>query len=87
VAGGSSFHEQSDAVAKIALESDGIQMLLEDYGLIGSMQAAALVGRDPKRRSFTQYYGSKELDASVLNTPLVGFLPGTDERVTGTITP
>ena len=26
-----------------------------------------------------------ELDASVLNIPLVGFLPGTDERVTGTI--
>jgi GH15 family glucan-1,4-alpha-glucosidase len=40
---------------------------------------------DPERRTFTQYYGSKELDASVLNIPLVGFLPGTDERVTGTI--
>jgi GH15 family glucan-1,4-alpha-glucosidase len=42
-------------------------------------------GFDPERRTFTQYYGSKELDASVLNIPLVGFLPGTDERVTGTI--
>ena len=42
-------------------------------------------GYDPRRRTFTQYYGSKELDASVLNIPLVGFLPGTDERVTGTI--
>jgi GH15 family glucan-1,4-alpha-glucosidase len=42
-------------------------------------------GYDPERRTFTQYYGSKELDASVLNSPLVGFLPGTDERVTGTI--
>jgi GH15 family glucan-1,4-alpha-glucosidase len=42
-------------------------------------------GYDPNRRTFTQYYGSKELDASVLNIPLVGFLPGTDERVTGTI--
>jgi GH15 family glucan-1,4-alpha-glucosidase len=42
-------------------------------------------GYDPKRRTFTQYYGSEELDASVLNIPLVGFLPGTDERVTGTI--
>jgi GH15 family glucan-1,4-alpha-glucosidase len=42
-------------------------------------------GYDPERRTFTQYYGSKELDASVLNIPLVGFLPGTDERVTGTI--
>jgi GH15 family glucan-1,4-alpha-glucosidase len=42
-------------------------------------------GYDRERRTFTQYYGSKELDASVLNIPLVGFLPGTDERVTGTI--
>ena len=42
-------------------------------------------GYDPERRTFTQYYGSKELDASVLNIPIVGFLPGDDERVTGTI--
>ncbi len=42
-------------------------------------------GYDRERRTFTQYYGSKELDASVLNIPLVGFLPGTDERVSGTI--
>jgi GH15 family glucan-1,4-alpha-glucosidase len=42
-------------------------------------------GYDPERRTFTQYYGSQELDASVLNIPLVGFLPGSDERVGGTI--
>ena len=42
-------------------------------------------GYDRDRRTFTQYYGSKELDASVLNIPLVGFLPGDDQRVTGTI--
>jgi GH15 family glucan-1,4-alpha-glucosidase len=42
-------------------------------------------GFDAERQTFTQYYGSKELDASVLNIPLVGFLPGDDERVTGTI--
>ncbi|HET6755190.1 MAG TPA: glycoside hydrolase family 15 protein [Jiangellaceae bacterium] len=42
-------------------------------------------GYDRERRTFTQYYGSKELDASVLNIPIVGFLPGTDERVSGTI--
>jgi GH15 family glucan-1,4-alpha-glucosidase len=42
-------------------------------------------GYDSERRTFTQYYGSRELDASVLNIPLVGFLPGDDERVTGTI--
>jgi GH15 family glucan-1,4-alpha-glucosidase len=105
-------------------------VLIEDYGLIGDLESAALGrnraidwlclprfdsascfsalrvvdfmprrgqrptavdaevcerGYDPDRRTFTQYYGSKELDASVLNIPLVGFLPGDDERVTGTI--
>jgi GH15 family glucan-1,4-alpha-glucosidase len=43
------------------------------------------LGYDRERRTFTQYYGSQELDASVLNIPLVGFLPGDDERVGGTI--
>jgi GH15 family glucan-1,4-alpha-glucosidase len=42
-------------------------------------------GFDGSRQTFTQYYGSKELDAAVLNIPLVGFLPPTDPRVTGTI--
>jgi len=42
-------------------------------------------GYDAERRTFTQYYGSQELDASVLTIPILGFLPGSDERVTGTI--
>ena len=42
-------------------------------------------GYDSERRTFTQYYGSTELDASTLRLPLVGFLPATDERVKGTI--
>lgn len=40
---------------------------------------------DERRRTFTQYYGSRELDASVLMMPLVGFLPADDERVRGTV--
>ena len=36
-------------------------------------------------RSFTQYYGSSNLDASLLMIPLVGFLPPDDPRVLGTI--
>ncbi|HTU38095.1 MAG TPA: glycoside hydrolase family 15 protein [Acidimicrobiales bacterium] len=35
--------------------------------------------------AFTQYYGSDQLDASVLMIPLVGFLPATDERVVSTV--
>lgn len=42
-------------------------------------------GFDSERGTFTQYYGSAELDASVLLIPLVGFLPATDERVGSTI--
>ena len=40
---------------------------------------------DPQLGSFTQAYGSKEFDASLLLMPLVGFLPWTDPRVRGTI--
>jgi GH15 family glucan-1,4-alpha-glucosidase len=35
--------------------------------------------------SFVQYYGSKELDASLLLLPLVGFLPPEDPRIRGTV--
>jgi GH15 family glucan-1,4-alpha-glucosidase len=42
-------------------------------------------GFDPKIGSFVQYYGAKELDASLLMIPLVGFLPATDPRMLGTV--
>ena len=42
-------------------------------------------GWDPTRRTFTQSYGSSELDASLLMIPMVGFLPPDDERVIGTV--
>jgi GH15 family glucan-1,4-alpha-glucosidase len=41
-------------------------------------------GFNAARNSFTQYYGSDELDASLLVIPLVGFLPPEDPRVAGT---
>ncbi|HVW37981.1 MAG TPA: glycoside hydrolase family 15 protein, partial [Pirellulales bacterium] len=42
-------------------------------------------GFDADKNTFVQYYGSKELDASLLMIPLVGFLPPGDPRVRGTI--
>lgn len=42
-------------------------------------------GFNPKIGSFVQFYGSKNVDASLLFIPRVGFLPGTDDRVKGTI--
>ena len=42
-------------------------------------------GWSKTKRSFTQSYGSDELDASVLLLPLVGFLPPDDERMVSTV--
>jgi GH15 family glucan-1,4-alpha-glucosidase len=42
-------------------------------------------GFDADRGTFTQYYGSKGLDAALLLIPRVGFLPWNDDRVIGTI--
>jgi GH15 family glucan-1,4-alpha-glucosidase len=42
-------------------------------------------GYDPKLGSFVQAYGSKKFDASLLMIPLVGFLPASDPRVSGTV--
>ena len=69
---------------------------VEDYGLEGPVDRWRQVreaireqvcgqGFNARVGSFTQAYGSTELDASLLMIPLVGFLPIDDERVVGTI--
>jgi len=42
-------------------------------------------GFDEGVSSFVQSYGSKQLDASLLLLPLVGFLPASDPRIRGTL--
>jgi GH15 family glucan-1,4-alpha-glucosidase len=42
-------------------------------------------GFDPEMNSFTQAYGSKQLDAALLQIPGTGFLPATDPRMVGTV--
>ncbi|MGE3147467.1 MAG: glycoside hydrolase family 15 protein [Pseudorhodoplanes sp.] len=42
-------------------------------------------GFDPQLGCFVRSYGSRELDASLLLLPAVGFLPPTDRRILGTI--
>lgn len=42
-------------------------------------------GFDAQRGTFTQHYDTTAVDASLLTIPLVGFLPGDDPRVLGTI--
>ena len=68
----------------------------EKFGLEGNVQAWREIrskihqeichqGWDPQVGSFTQAYGSKELDASLLLVPIVGFLPPSDPRVISTV--
>lgn len=42
-------------------------------------------GFDRERGSFTQHYGTTEVDASLLVLPIVGFIEGDDPRMLGTI--
>ena len=42
-------------------------------------------GYNLSKKAFTQFYGSDDLDASLLIMPLTGFLPISDERVRGTV--
>jgi GH15 family glucan-1,4-alpha-glucosidase len=69
---------------------------IEQYGLEGPLDrwracrdeihaSVCNEGFDPERGSFVQYYGGKDLDASLLMIPMVGFLPPDDERVRGTV--
>ena len=70
---------------------------VEQYGLAGPVTALAGAARarsmprfaaratTPRATCFVQYYGSREVDASLLLLPIVGFLPPDDPRVRGTI--
>jgi GH15 family glucan-1,4-alpha-glucosidase len=42
-------------------------------------------GFNREKNSFVQAYGSDQLDAALLLMPVVGFLPGSDPRVKGTV--
>jgi GH15 family glucan-1,4-alpha-glucosidase len=75
---------------------DRMVKAIEQFGLKGPLDSwrklrAAIhaevcrKGFDPDRNSFVQYYGGKDLDASLLMIPLVGFLPANDPRVKGTV--
>jgi GH15 family glucan-1,4-alpha-glucosidase len=84
----------SKVMAWVAL--DRAVRAVEDFGLDGPVerwkrlreeihQQVCTEAYDPDRNTFTQYYGGKELDASLLLMPIVGFLPASDPRVAGTV--
>ncbi|MGB7436656.1 MAG: glycoside hydrolase family 15 protein [Candidatus Acidiferrum sp.] len=43
------------------------------------------LGFDTQLNSFVRWYGSQEMDASLLLLPIVGFLPHSDPRIVGTV--
>jgi GH15 family glucan-1,4-alpha-glucosidase len=84
----------SKVMAWIAM--DRAVKAVERYGLSGPVDRwrrlratihdeVCTQGFDRDRNTFVQYYGSRDLDASLLMLPLVGFLPPTDPRVRGTV--
>jgi GH15 family glucan-1,4-alpha-glucosidase len=94
VRGGPKHFTHSKLMAWVAADR-GVKAI-EDFGLPGPVERWRALredirrqildkGFDPDRGTFTQYYGSQELDAALLMIPLVGFLPATDDRVRGTV--
>ena len=84
----------SKVMAWVAL--DRAVKAVEQFGLAGDLELWSKTraeihadvcqrGYNQERRAFTQYYGSAELDASLLMMPLVGFLPAVDPRVIATV--
>ena len=85
---------ESKVMAWVAFDR-GIQMA-EKYQLVGPVdhwrKIRAQIHADVCKKgfhrgmnTFTQAYGNRHLDASLLLLPLVGFLPIDDPRVTGTV--
>jgi GH15 family glucan-1,4-alpha-glucosidase len=70
-----------------AIERDGLCGPLERWKSVRDEIHAQVCakGFSEELGSFTQAYGSNELDASLLMLPLVGFLPAHDPRVVGTV--
>jgi GH15 family glucan-1,4-alpha-glucosidase len=94
VRGGRKHFVHSKVMAWVAV--DRFVKMAADAGLADRMAEVARLrdrmheeicekGYDPVRNTFTQYYGSEQLDASLLLIPQVGFLPPSDPRVVGTI--
>ncbi|HVS32090.1 MAG TPA: glycoside hydrolase family 15 protein [Thermoanaerobaculia bacterium] len=70
-----------------AIEEFGLQGPLRQWRALADEIHAEICehGFDRERGTFTQSYGSKNVDASLLMLPIVGFLPCHDERIRGTV--
>jgi len=91
-----SVYQFTEAKVLSWVAADRMVRFVEDFGFDGPAdrwralrarihEEVCAKGYDPVQETFTQYYGSKEIDASALLTAGVGFLPPSDPRVRGTI--
>ncbi len=94
VRGGRRHFTHSKVMAWVAF--DRAVRSVEEYGLDGPADRWRAIrerihdqvcekGFDEELNSFVQFYGSKELDASLLLIPLVGFMSADDPRIKGTV--
>ena len=94
VRGGRRHFTHSKVMAWVAF--DRAVRSVEEFGLAGPVEHWGALrdrihaevcreGFDAELNSFVQSYGSRELDASLLLLPLVGFLPANDSRIKGTL--
>ena len=76
----------ADRLVKLAVEQ-GIEEPVEGLRRMRDEihEEVCREGYDAERNTFTQYYGSTQLDAALLLIPQVGFLPPSDPRVVGTV--
>ena len=69
----------------LARERDDHEHIERWQAAADSMRAEILDQGVDERGVFVQHYGTKDLDASNLLIPIMGFLPGDDERVRATV--
>jgi GH15 family glucan-1,4-alpha-glucosidase len=74
-----------DRGIKLAKQRDDLERVERWQQAANAIKAEILEHGLDTRGSFTQYYGSDALDASLLLIPIMGFLPPDDERVRTTV--
>jgi GH15 family glucan-1,4-alpha-glucosidase len=76
-----------DRAAVMAANVEGGSAAAARWRSVADMIHADVCGKayDAELGCFVQAYGSRTIDASVLQIPLVGFLPADDPRVVGTV--
>jgi alpha,alpha-trehalase len=74
-----------DRGARLAVIHDEPEIAAKWQAVADEIHADVLANGLDERGVFTQYYGTKALDASLLLLPLLRFLPADDERVRATV--